>query len=131
MTSRVRVVLCMGGALLLCCSNRPPFEEGGDCIEVLQNPPNQGWDHYTSDSVLEWQAEPPTSGPHFTEWTRYGAYSTPIPRGYWIHNLEHGGIVMLYRSDAPASIVAQMRAVYAAMPRDPQCDHSRTVLTPD
>ena len=45
--------------------------------------------------------------------------TTVIPEG-WVHNLEHGGLVVLYRR-APNADQAALRAVYDAIPVSPVC----------
>ncbi len=45
-------------------------------------------------------------------------YSTQIADGYWVHNLEHGGIVLLYKCEAGCdSTVAEIKAIDARLPR--------------
>src|SRR5262245_39258753 len=62
---------------------------------------------------------------------RYMDHVDPVPRGYWVHNLEHGAIVLLYRPDAPAALIDAVRAGYEAIPDDPECGHKRALVTPD
>jgi hypothetical protein len=73
---------------------------------------------------------PPASGTHIS-----AAGQGPIaPRVYkpgdnvgppnWIHNLEHGGLVVLYRSDSPGATTAGLQAFqdfYNAFPASPIC----------
>jgi hypothetical protein len=82
-------------------------------------------------SAVAYQANPPASGPHYPVWARYREHAAALPRGYWVHNLEHGAIVLLYRPDAPAAAVQELRQALAALPNDPACGHKRTLLTPD
>jgi hypothetical protein len=64
-------------------------------------------------------------------WARYQEHSAAVARGYWVHNLEHGAIVFLYRPGAPPATVAALRDVYRALPDDPACGHRRALLTAD
>src|SRR6185295_7796335 len=61
--------------------------------------PNEGWTHVPEGSAITYRSNPPASGPHYPVWLRYQEYSEPMARGYWVHNLEHGAIVVLYRTD--------------------------------
>jgi len=54
-----------------------------------------------------------------------------MARGYWVHNLEHGGIVFLHRRDAPASVVTDLTNAYRSLAADPKCGDARALLTPD
>jgi hypothetical protein len=64
----------------------------------------------------EWSSFPPTSGPHFGQWVIWGEYDEPVRLAQAVHNLEHGGIVIYYGSDAPAEEVAQLRNFYRSDP---------------
>ena len=93
--------------------------------------PNEGWVHVPEGSAITYQHNPPASGPHYPVWLRYEVYTTPMARGYWVHNLEHGGIVLLHRRDAPASVVTDLTNAYRSLPADPKCGDARALLTPD
>ena len=93
--------------------------------------PNEGWAHVPEGSTITYQSNPPASGPHYPVWLRYQEYSQAMPRGYWVHNLEHGAIVVLYRPDAPADIVRQITEAFRSIPEDSSCGHQRALLTPD
>lgn len=93
--------------------------------------PNEGWTHVPEGSNVVYRANPPASGPHYPVWLRYQAYTSALPRPYWVHNLEHGAIVLLHRPDAPASGIAALNDTLRALPNDPQCGHPRALLVPD
>jgi hypothetical protein len=59
-----------------------------------------------------WNTDPPTSGPHYGVTVIYGAYPEPVNIGQLIHNLEHGGVYILYGEDVPESTVAQLQTFY-------------------
>lgn len=40
---------------------------------------------------------PPAGGPHNGCWAPYGFHEEPVRPENWVHNLEHGAIVLLYR----------------------------------
>ena len=68
---------------------------------------------------------------HYPVWARYEEHAAPVARGYWVHNLEHGGIVFLYKPGTPAATVEALRAAYRALPNDPACGHKRALLAAD
>ena len=91
----------------------------------------EGWAHVAEGAAVSYQSNPPASGPHYPVWARYREHAGAVPRGYWVHNLEHGAVVLLYRPDAPAAAVQELRQAFAALPNDPACGHRRALLTPD
>lgn len=84
-------------ALLAAC---PPKEAeqipcaacGGECQQDVL--PNRGADHLTGD--LDYVDRPPASGDHSGCWARWGIYADPLPPENWVHNLEHGGVALLW-----------------------------------
>jgi hypothetical protein len=82
-------------------------------------------------SAVTYQHNPPASGSHYPVWARYGEYTTPLARGYWVHNLEHGAVVFLYRPDTSSGTVTAFRNVYQSLPPDAECGIPRAILTPD
>jgi hypothetical protein len=87
--------------------------------------------HLPEGTSIEYDHNPPANGPHYPVWVRAGEYDDPIPRPYWVHNLEHQWMVLLYRPDADPAVVAELRRAYEALPADPPCDRPRALLTAD
>lgn len=73
-------------------------------------------------------SSPPSSGPHRPEWGRWGEYSY-IPPQRWLHNLEHGGVVLLYHPCAPDSVKDALRTLAKEWPKD-DTGAFRWILTP-
>lgn len=48
---------------------------------------------------IDYADPPPAGGPHNGCWASWGVYETEVPDDNWVHNLEHGGIIFLYRCD--------------------------------
>lgn len=70
-----------------------------------------------------WNTDPPTSGPHYEVPAIWGAYTEPVNTAQFVHNLEHGGIFILYGPKVPDATVAELRSFYD--------DHTRgTILAP-
>jgi len=59
-----------------------------------------------------WNTDPPTNGPHYQTPLIWGAYTDPVNLAQLVHNLEHGGVYILYGKDVPASTVDQLRTFY-------------------
>ena len=128
----------LGVALLLgACGGEGPTAPGSPPGSLPAGAPPvvtvapEGWAHVPEGAAVSYQSNPPASGPHYPVWARYREHAGAVPRGYWVHNLEHGAIVLLYRPDAPAAAVQELRQAFAALPNDPACGHRRALLTPD
>ena len=111
--------------------------DGGSCENtIVEQPldPNIS-PHLPETETPIYQSNPPVQGPHYARWAIWQRYTQTVPRGFWVHNLEHGGVVFLYRPDAPQDLINALIRVYDAIP--PGIDnngcalHRRAVLTPD
>jgi hypothetical protein len=72
--------------------------------------------------AIDYPDPPPTGGNHNPCWGAWGVHDTPLPAKNWVHNLEHGGVVLLYNCpDGCKADVAAMSDFVRA--------HPRTVLT--
>lgn len=92
---------------------------------------NEGWTHVATGTPIAYAANPPASGPHYGTWGKYSAHTSALPRGHYVHDLEHGAIVLLYRPDAPVEVRDALAETYRAIPDDPSCGHKRALLTAD
>jgi len=119
----------------------PIGETGSDagCVVTIASPPLLPALHVAIGSDIQWDSNPPSSGPHYPIWAAYQAYDTPVPRGYYVHDLEHGAIVFVFNcGDAGCpDVVAAFHAASDSLPDDPLCTAAgegvrvRTVITPD
>jgi hypothetical protein len=92
---------------------------------LLEKPALRGVHSITTPTGTSplWNTNPPTSGPHYEIPAVWGAYSEPVNMAQLVHNLEHGGIYILYGPRVPASTVAELKSFYD--------DHTRgTILAP-
>jgi hypothetical protein len=82
-------------------------------------------------------SNPPSSGAHYPRWASWGTHADPVPPPYFVHNLEHGGIVLLYKCGDAACAEASrkfLESVAATLPTDPSCTppvRVRVVIAPD
>lgn len=109
---------------------------GGACDLELLAHPIEGNAHVTTCSLVTYATNPPSSGDHYPIWAAYKAYPAPIPRGFWVHDLEHGAVVVTY--NCPAGCPDELAAIAAwaqALPPDHACEATpiqrRLVITPD
>jgi hypothetical protein len=92
--------------------------------------PDMGNGHVGTGSAVTFTYCPPASGRHWNAQGNgpiaprvYGPDDVALPQG-WIHNLEHGGIVVLYRGDGPGATEegqAALRALFDDYPPSPVC----------
>jgi uncharacterized protein DUF3105 len=96
--------------------------EVGGCDGQLTVVASEQGIHVPVGSPIEWSTNPPATGMHYPVWAQWDREYTSLNRGFWVHNAEHGGIVMLYRCDAGCpDVVASLRASAKAMAADPAC----------
>jgi hypothetical protein len=110
----------------------------GACGAVEQQQSIEGYDHVDVCSHVTYGTNPPSSGNHYPIWAAYQSYTTPVPEGFWVHNLEHGSIVISYNcSDGCAADVAAAQQMIDSLAPDPVCTSlgqgvsRRIVMTPD
>lgn len=93
--------------------------------------PDMGRGHLAVGDKVSYTYCAPASGSHYNKPGAagpiparvYGPNDSVLPEG-WLHNLEHGGIVILYTgasSGATPEGQAQLRALYDAFPAGPVC----------
>lgn len=114
-----------------------PLDDAGTC-GVTTRKYDVGYAiHVEQGTPLTYVSNPPCGGNHYPIWAMFRSHPKPLPRGNWIHNLEHGGIVFTYRCPSRAAcpeIAAQLEALAASLPVDPLCEapiRNRVVITPD
>lgn len=106
------------------------------CIPQLAMPPIDPSPHVPEGTVVAYDSNPPSSGPHYPIWADFREYPTPVEDGYLVHSMEHGAVLLLYKCATPCDdLVAQLRALRDAVPTDPLCDASqgervRVILAP-
>ena len=65
---------------------------GGDCQDLTATINDR---HHTDD-VVAYSEQPPVGGPHNPCWIPWTIYTAEPQTERWVHNLEHGGIALLY-----------------------------------
>jgi len=102
-----------------------------ECVNNIELVPQELRVHISEGTAPVYAASIPTSGEHYPIWARWRIHTEIVPRGYWVHNLEHGAVVFLYRDGVSTRIVDTLTRVYNAIPPDVPCTHNRIVMTPD
>lgn len=70
----------------------------------------------TLEARVKWNSWPPTSGPHYQSPAPWNFYDQALNPRISLHNLEHGGIVIFYGKNVPASQVSELRNFWQESP---------------
>ena len=60
----------------------------------------------------KWNTDPATNGAHYPVAAVFGIYQDELEQARVVHNLEHGGIFILYGDKVPDATVQQLEAFY-------------------
>jgi hypothetical protein len=79
------------------------LEEAGCTLQTFAG---QGASHVEQlEEGFEYNSDPPTTGPHHPIPAPFDVYDQPVEPLRFVHNLEHGGVVILYGDDVPEADV--------------------------
>jgi hypothetical protein len=118
-----------GGAPEVCSPGAP-----GVCGAVVSSCQLSTGVHVPACTPIVYSSNPPSSGEHYPTWADFGVYDFPLPRGYWMHNLEHGAVVVTYNCpNGCAEELAAAKTWLAALTPDATCPAgpARILLVPD
>ncbi|KAG8185031.1 hypothetical protein JTE90_017054 [Oedothorax gibbosus] len=102
--------------------NRLPVVKAMKPIEDCTNTDKFFARHFCMNEKIEYKEMIPTFGNHRPLWPIYGEY-VYIPPQRWLHNLEHGAVVMLYHPCAEPGEVKKLKKIVKGCLR-------RHVITP-
>jgi hypothetical protein len=118
----------------------PLLSDAGTCGVTTQRYSISSASHVPQGTVVPYVSNPPCGGDHYGSWVTWGAHAIAIPAGNWVHNLEHGGVVFLYRCASRAAcpdLAAKLEGLAAKLPVDPLCTaegsgiRTRILVIPD
>jgi hypothetical protein len=99
--------------------------------------PDEGSGHIDPPAPLTYCTMPPNSGTHYPWVANYQTFTSPVPAGFLVHSIQHGGISLTYRCAPGAdcsAVAARLQAIVDAQPADPACAgvgvKNRYVLSP-
>lgn len=116
----------LSGALALAAScgddARPDGGPLGECDGYVHELAEETPLHVPPDSNIEFSTNPPATGKHYSAWAGWYRNYSALARGYWLHNAEHGGVILLHNCPGGcADDVAGLVALAQARPQDPLC----------
>ena len=142
---RLRIVAIAGVAVVVAAGiigflvvreRQSPAEPGiaSNVTATDMRVPDEGRNHVPNGEPVQYNHYPPSSGAHWSAPAApvpWGVYSEPVPPEVWVHNLEHGGIVVLYNCpDGCPDTVAALKKLAAQVPNS-QFANQKIVVAPD
>jgi hypothetical protein len=107
------VLVVAAGAAWWAASNHPA--PAGQMLG--QQLPDEGYEHVAVGSQIHYKANPPASGPHYPFPAPAGVYLNGLETGFWVHSLEHGYVVVLYKPPASPERVAEFDRMVKDFPK--------------
>ncbi|MFN2582799.1 MAG: DUF3105 domain-containing protein [Candidatus Dormibacteria bacterium] len=92
--------------------------------------------HINPPAKVTYNHNPPTSGCHYNLGygnapIQAGAYNQPVDSEYWVHNLEHGYVAILYNCPSGCDTqFQQLRTWYKGLPPESGVPYPRVVILP-
>lgn len=84
---------------------------------VGQPVPDEGFDHVPVGTEVHYRANPPASGPHYPAPAPAGVYPGGLAPGFWVHSLEHGYIVVVYKPPVSPEAMTQFESMVKEFPK--------------
>jgi hypothetical protein len=129
------VALALNHAAQVSTQNRLPFQAVSGTVGTAV--PDEGQTHVDPSTVPTYKSYPPASGPHYSA---QGIAPVPwqtidtLQEGQYIHNLEHGGIAILYNCPSGTDCTALKNSlenyVKNLAPIEPTFHEVKVVLSP-
>lgn len=112
----------------------PPLPGESECtVTEVVDIAVESASHVAVCTTVEYATNPPSGGDHWPVWAAYRKYDGAIPRELYVHDLEHGGVALLFRCEgACPEVVSALDAVFDSM-TDSACTgpKSRMLRAPD
>jgi hypothetical protein len=121
------VVVAIAAALVLLFFPRPVSSNMRQVVTETAT-------HVDEGAPVTYRNRPPSSGMHWAtvpQPQEYRMYDQPLSPGRWVHMLEHGAVVVLYRPDlCDAACVGQLGTFYDSAPRSTHVGIRHLTVTP-
>lgn len=73
---------------------------------------DQGRNHVPDGTQIQYNSNPPTSGSHYAQPQPGGIYDKSVPDGNLLHSLEHGAVILSYKTDLPKDQIESLKQAY-------------------
>ncbi len=96
---------------------------------------NQGQDHIVrGQKHKEYNSDPASSGPHYTDAgapAPWGAYTQEVPQEVYVHNEEHGGVIVMYNPQLlTTDEVTKLQKLFTSPYSDKSFSPSKAIVSP-
>lgn len=101
-----------------------PLTDAGACGVTTRFVAVSSAQHVDQGTPIDYPTNPPCGGNHYPVWATWGVHDEQVPKGNFVHNLEHGGVAFFYRCASHAAcpdLAAKVEALAASLPQDPTC----------
>ncbi len=68
--------------------------------------------HVPDGTEIQYNSNPPAAGSHYATTAHSGIYETPPPDGNLVHSLEHGAVILWYKTGLPPDDIEKLKKVY-------------------
>lgn len=123
------IVIGFGATIVL----KPKQKSSAELIGVV-NHKSQGVKHVAQGTKHEaYNSDLPSSGPHYQDATapaQWGIYTIELPPEVYLHNEEHGGIVIAYKPDLPPQQIKSLQKLFATPSSDSSFSAGKFILMP-
>ena len=93
-------------------TSKPPQDDASTALPGVYYA-DQGRGHLEAGTQYGlYNSAPPTSGPHDPAPTSWGVHDTPVPKEKLVHNMEHGGVLILYNCPSGCADIVTVLADY-------------------
>jgi hypothetical protein len=105
-------------------------------VVITTGIPVPSYKHVELCTDVSYATNPPSSGSHWGIWAAYKSFSVEVPREMYVHNLEHGAVVLAHRCSGECpEVVDALEQVRTSATTDPKCAvyavNARVLVTPD
>ncbi len=127
------IVLVLLSFVGIYAAQKHPKQNNTKLIGVVVHP-SQGENHIAEGTAhAPYNSELPSSGPHYQDATapaQWGVYTQELPPEIFLHNEEHGGIVIAYKPDLPQAQIKDLQKLFAPPYSDKSFSPGKYILMP-
>lgn len=113
--------MCASGLVCRAGLCQAPLD-GGTCTATISQGVVTSARHVPPGTSIEWGSNPPAGGDHYAQWLRWAKRYEQVPRGNYVHNEEHGGVVLINPCETGCDALSdELEAMGRALDQDPIC----------